>query len=206
MYFPARVSLRSGWRPKFVVVAAILVGLLGAGLRSNAQALTVETMTVNGRVNPLGIPAGEISFGWSMVSPQRGARQTAYQIRVGSSAGQQDVWDSGIIAAVTQVDIVLPASVPLSAATRYFWQVRVWDEQGQPSAWSAAAWFETGLLTPADWAGADWITRSVASPDLTQWSNYTATVEFTLHHDAFGVFVRSVPDQRHGRESGLQAA
>ncbi len=44
----------------------------------------------------------------------------------------------------------------LESGTRYTWKVRAWDESGQPSAWSAPAPLETGLLTQADWT-ASWI-------------------------------------------------
>ena len=44
----------------------------------------------------------------------------------------------------------------LRSGERYSWQVRVWDGSGKPSAWSASAWWEMGLLSPADWK-ASWI-------------------------------------------------
>ncbi len=43
---------------------------------------------------------------------------------------------------------------------RYYWQVRVWDAQGQPSPYSPASWWEMGLLSPQDWK-AKWITRDM---------------------------------------------
>jgi alpha-L-rhamnosidase len=159
-----------------------------------AGAVTVERLTVNGRANPLGIATNDISFSWAITSQARGVVQSAYRIRVGTTAGGADVWDTGLVASARQTDITLPATVQLAPAKRYFWQARVRDGNGGWSDWSAAAWFETGLLTTADWAGADWITRPEQSPDLTQWSNYTATVEFTLHNQAFGVFLRSSAD------------
>jgi alpha-L-rhamnosidase len=160
-------------------------------------ALTVTNLTCNGRTNPLGIGTNDISFGWAGVASERGVVQSAYQIRVGTTAGGADVWDSGLMFTNRQTDVTLPAGIPLSSARRYYWQVRVTDGNAVTSDWSAAAWFETGLLTTADWTGAEWITRPVASPDLTQWSNYTVTVEFTLHNTAFGVLLRSSADAQN---------
>src|SRR5674476_242337 len=161
---------------------------------SESQAVTVTNLSCNGRANPLGIATNDLSFGWTSVTNARGVVQSAYQIRVGATAGGTHVRDSGLVASNRQTDITLPAGILLTPAKRYYWQVRVRDGSAVQSDWSAAAWFETGLLTSADWAGADWITRPVQSPDLTQWSNYTATVVFTLQSQAFGVFLRSSTD------------
>ena len=171
----------------------LLFPLLALGVFP-CPALTVTNLTCNGRPNPLGIGTNDISFSWASVASERGMVQSAYQIRVGTTAGGADVWDSGLVFTNRQTDVTLPAGILLSSAQRYYWQVRVRDGNTVTSDWSEAAWFETGLLTTADWTGAEWITRSVQSPDLTQWSNYTATVEFTLHNTAFGVFLRSSTD------------
>jgi alpha-L-rhamnosidase len=160
--------------------------------------IAVDQLTTNGRANPLGIGAGDISFGWTATSSQRGTNQQAYQIRVGTSAASQDVWDSGQVQSARQVDVTLPSSIHLQPATRYYWQVLVWDTQGQASAWSNAVWFETGLLAESDWSGAAWITRpNNASPNPAAWTNYTATVDFTLQSQAFGVFLRSSTDAQN---------
>lgn len=170
----------------------LLLLLLVASVQSHA--VTVTNLTCNGRTNPLGIGTNDISFSWASVASERGVVQSAYHIRVGTTPGGADVWNSGLVASAQQTDLTLPAGIPLTAAKRYYWQARVQDGSAVLSDWSDAAWFETGLLTTADWAGADWITRPVQSPDLTQWSNYTATVVFTLQSQAFGVFLRSASD------------
>jgi alpha-L-rhamnosidase len=159
--------------------------------------LAVARMTTNGRVNPLGIAGTDISFGWSASASARGAKQSAYQLRVGTAPGLSDVWDSGHVVSDRQVDISLPPSVVLAPATRYHWQARVWDEANRAAAWSDTAWFETGLLSATDWNGAQWITRPVSAPDLNAWTNYSATVEFTLQSVAFGVLLRSSSDAQN---------
>lgn len=63
-------------------------------------------------------------------------------------------WRSGRISSSQQVDVRLPGAVPLRPATRYHWQVRVWDGHHRPSPWSSPARFETGLLAPTGWSGA----------------------------------------------------
>lgn len=125
-------------------------------------------MTVNGRSNPLGIAGDDISFAWAITAKERGVVQSGCQIRVGTRAGGGEVWNSGRVTSDQQVDIVLPADVRLSSATRYFWQVRIWDGNGTQSKWSAPAWFETGLISASDWAGAKWIARPTSTADATR--------------------------------------
>jgi alpha-L-rhamnosidase len=193
----ARLSMpRSIFRSVVLVTLVVAAGFAAcrSALGADPAAPAIERVTTNGRVNPLGIPAGDISFGWSATSAMRGTKQNAYQIQVGTSAGLHDVWDSGQVASDSQVDVRLPSSVTLQAATRYYWAVKIWDQEGRSSEWSQGAWFETGLLTEADWAGAAWLTRPVVSPNPNDWTNYTVTVEFTLQNQAFGVFLRSSAD------------
>lgn len=114
-------------------------------------------MTTNGRVNPLGIPADHLTLGWAMSSEERSAAQQAYEIRVGTTRGQGDVWESGRVESDRQMGVALPDSVPVASATRCYWQVRTWDARNTEGAWSEPAWFETGLLSKEDWSGADWI-------------------------------------------------
>ena len=48
------------------------------------------------------------------------------------------------------------AGKALASEQECFWKVRVWDEQGKPSAWSQPARWTMGLLKPSDWHG-KWI-------------------------------------------------
>ncbi len=120
---------------------------------------TVTDLTINGRVQPLGLDADSPSFGWALSTPERGATQTAYRLRIGTTCQGAEIWDSGRRDSDRQVDITPPTALPLASGTRYFWQVKLWDGRDSETEWSAPAWFETGLLAPADWAGARWIAR-----------------------------------------------
>lgn len=56
---------------------------------------------------------------------------------------------------------VLYAGAPLQAGQRAWWQVRAWDNDGQPSAYAAPAFWESGLLTRDAWRG-QWIGAALA--------------------------------------------
>ncbi|HJV69227.1 family 78 glycoside hydrolase catalytic domain [Ideonella sp.] len=139
-----------------------------AALPAHAAAvgeLTVSATTTNARTLPLGIDTDDVSLTWTLAARTRGARQLAYQVRVGTAPGRWDTWDSGKVISDRQIDVRLPASKPLRPATRYHWQVRAWDRHGRPGAWSEPSWFETGLISAADWQGAQWIAAPFDAPD-----------------------------------------
>ncbi|WAU83283.1 family 78 glycoside hydrolase catalytic domain [Streptomyces sp. Qhu-G9] len=127
--------------------------------------LRVTAPTVEYVRHPLGIDVQRPRLSWPMTSDEPGARQSGYRIRVASSATRlthPDVWDSGRIASDESV-LVSYAGPRLKPRTRYFWSVRVWDGDGNASAWSEPSWWETGLVDAAQWS-AQWVS---APPALT---------------------------------------
>ena len=117
-----------------------------------------------GMQEPLGIDITHPRLSWQLQDSRRGARQAAYEIRVASSPealaqDRADVWDSGRVDSDQSVNV--PYGGPaVESRRRYYWQVRVWDAQGQASSYSQASWWEMGLLSPDDWK-AKWITRDM---------------------------------------------
>jgi alpha-L-rhamnosidase len=92
---------------------------------------------------------------WALESAEAGKRQTAYRIRVAEHDREPGtLWDSGRVASSSSVDIVY-AGRPLPGASECVWAVQVWDEAGEPSAWSEPARFRTAL---AEWTAA-WVAR-----------------------------------------------
>jgi alpha-L-rhamnosidase len=193
MHFPLRLVLAT---------AVFLVACSSAPVAD--RALSFESTTINGRVDPLGIAAEDISFAWATAATAqtRGRTQSAYRIRVGTTEGGTDVWDSGRIKSDRQVDIRLPADLQLRSATRYYWQVRIWDGVGVASDWSSPAWFETGLLAAADWSGAKWIAhRGTSNPLLRGAVDLQKAVRSArVYASARGVYLLSI----NGRKVGDQ--
>ena len=142
----------------------MVVGAAALGLNMlQAAALTgpVE-LQVDNLKTPLGIDDPAPRFSWQLQDPARGARQTAYEVKVASraalldeSAGKADVWDSGRVESDASMN-VLYAGPELTPSTRYFWRVKVWDAAGKPYAESGTSWWETGLVKQANWQG-NWI-------------------------------------------------
>ncbi len=91
------------------------------------------------------------------------ALQTAYQILVSSdpdllNPDQADVWNSGKVDSDEMV--IVYAGPPLKSRTIYYWQVRIWDQDNNPTAYSEIASWETGLSIDSDWP-AKWIGAAI---------------------------------------------
>lgn len=167
----------------------VLCGILSAAVAQlcGAQQRTVRgpaELQVDNLEKPLGIDDPAPHFSWQLHDPERGARQTAYQVLVSSSAaelnsGNGDAWDSGRVSSSESLNVRY-AGTPLAASKRYFWRVKIWDAEGKPYANSEESWWETGLLDKSGWhsswigyetpeeaavrhAPAEWITNADAS-------------------------------------------
>ncbi len=110
--------------------------------------------------NPLGIDDPNPRLSWQVVTTnatERAQSETAYEIQAASSpallaANQPDLWDSGKVVSPQPFNVPYGGST-LASAQQVFWQVRVWDVNGQPSAWGATANWTMGLLNKTDWQG-----------------------------------------------------
>jgi alpha-L-rhamnosidase len=124
--------------------------------------LTPDKLVCEYLLNPIGLDVRRPRLSWQVGAQHRGARQTAYHIRVGNNpAALEDsaagiVWDTGKV--MSDHSLHIPYAGPaLQPGQRCYWQVRVWDEHDTVSAWSTAAWWEMGLLDSSNWQ-AEWIT------------------------------------------------
>ena len=173
---------------RFVAILVLVVlstPVLGAG-----SLATVGDLRCEYRVNPLGIDRPAPRLSWVLESSRRGERQTAYRVLVASSRQTLardvgDVWDSGKVLSGESLGIRYSGK-PLQSDCVYFWKVRVWDRDGEPTAWSPPAFWSTGLLDSTDWK-ARWIGLDRAvdgdAPDSPgrRLSARMLRREFTLH-------------------------
>ncbi|WP_414664769.1 family 78 glycoside hydrolase catalytic domain [Horticoccus sp. 23ND18S-11] len=155
------------------LASALLVSvfLFAGAARTFAQpapaGVTIAALRCEYLESPDTIDATAPRLSWRLESARRGAAQTAWQIRVASTAaklaaGEGDLWDSGRVAGSATNQIAY-AGRALASRAECFWQVRIWDDQNQASGWSAPARWAMGLLSPADW-NAEWIAHRDESP------------------------------------------
>ncbi|GAB4489527.1 MAG: alpha-L-rhamnosidase [Saprospiraceae bacterium] len=133
----------------------------------SAQNFIATNLTCEHRVNPVGLDVKQPRFSWKIKTEQRrGWQQSAYQIQVSTAADFSEknlVWDSGKVESDASI-LQSYKGTALKSGARYWWRVRVWDEKGKESDWSSNAFWDTALLSPADWKAA-WIEpESEAAP------------------------------------------
>ena len=132
-------------------------------LISVAQPLCIPTdLQCEYLKNPMGIDAAHPRLIWKLKDARKGAAQTAYQLIVGTdsqavSKGVGAHWQTGQVNSAAQ--LVIYEGQPLQAFTKYYYAVKVWDHNKQPSPLSAVNSFETGMLHMGNWQGA-WISDS----------------------------------------------
>jgi alpha-L-rhamnosidase len=152
-------------RTTIALLLTALGFLLTANLRAHGAdaAVKPDDLRCEYLVNPLGIDAAKPRLCWKLAALRagdRGLAQNAYQVLVADSeeklrADEGNLWDSGKVAS-DQCLHVEYAGKPLQSRQRCHWKVRVWDQDGKPSAWSEPALWSMGLLQAADWT-AQWI-------------------------------------------------
>lgn len=110
-----------------------------------AQKLSLYDLKVEHLINPLSIDNPKPRFSWKLTSNVKNTVQSNYEIRVGKTAviGNKPFWASS--KAVDQSILIAYSGPELSTKTKYYWQVRVKDNHGNTSAWSAVQYFQTGL-------------------------------------------------------------
>jgi alpha-L-rhamnosidase len=127
---------------------------------ARVAALTPANLLCEYLTNPLGIDETRPRLSWeskAVNAEARGLSQTAYQIVVASEVerlepGKADWWDSGRVASDQSIHVEYGGK-PLWSRARCHWKVRVWDQKGQVSPWSEAAFWSMGLLEESDWGG-----------------------------------------------------
>ena len=157
--------MRRGRKILSLILALTL--LMGIAVQSGVSAFAegvsdsvIVNLQTDYTTNPIGSDASTPTFSWQMQSEARGQLQSAYQVMVSSSAeklaaGDYDMWDSGKIESGIAVGVAYEGKA-LQAATRYFWQVKVWDQDGDAAISTEEAYFETGLMD-SGWDNAKWI-------------------------------------------------
>lgn len=116
---------------------------------------------------------------WRLHSDGSGQLQTAYHIQAATDPElllreAPDLWDSGMIDSCKSQRVDYEGAIP-RAGKRCWWRVRVWDAQGNPSAWSGIAQWRSLQLDPSQWQ-ATWIGSAVLSESELQPATYMRKV------------------------------
>ena len=151
-----------------------------------ANSVIPDNLKCNFRKNPLGVDVATPVLSWTIItdSRRRGMHQTGYQVLVATSIDKLkndngDLWSSGKIT-TDQMGQVVYAGKTLQTSQECWWKVKIWDEQGNPSAWSEPAQWTMGVLNNTDWKG-HWISAVGAEKYAHQYAS--AHSDFNLLRD-----------------------
>ena len=112
---------------------------------------------------PQGV-TGHPQFLWVMKSDKQNVRQTAYRLQIGKEGDfQTPVYDSQKVESEQSTQIS-PEDFEMEALTGYSVRVKVWNNLGEESEWSAPASFLSALKEPEDWR-ADFISVETEEAD-----------------------------------------
>lgn len=123
----------------FIATAGILLILNSCVNNTVPVNLRTEYLT-----EPLGLDASNPRFTWEYSGDDEHFIPNRYEIKIGTNPKDLQTYENGM---------------KLKPHTRYYWQVEVWDQNGDKSRPSEITWFETAKLSSSDWNG-QWITDS----------------------------------------------
>jgi alpha-L-rhamnosidase len=134
---------------------------------STSSDVAVKKLRCEYRVNPLGIDVVKPRLSWILESDQRDQMQSAYQVLVAGSEeklkrNKGDLWNSGKVESDQNIHVVYKGK-ELKSRMGCYWKVRMWDKDGNASAWSEPAFWTMGLLEPED-RQAEWIGYDAPTP------------------------------------------
>lgn len=112
------------------------------------------------QANPIGIDITKPRFSWEIKANVRNIKQIAYEVRVGLTTeklknGDPLFWTTKKVVSEESNQVIYNGPA-LESGKRYYWTVRIWDNQNHITDWSPISYWETGLLKTSDWK-ASWI-------------------------------------------------
>ncbi len=136
----------------------------------NPGDLLVENLKCEYKKNPVGIEAINPRLTWQVITSELSGSQKAYQLFAGTDSMEViketgNIWNSGKITSAQSLNILFQGET-LESGKKYFWKVKVWDENNRVSPWSEIATWEMGLLSKSNWDGAQWIAFEKLDPEL----------------------------------------
>lgn len=172
-------------------------------LTVNAQ-VQISELTVEHLTNPIGLDETQPKLGWILTSKQRNVMQTAYEIQVAENAAMKGklLWQTGKVTSDASINIAYEGE-KLQSGKRYFWRVRVWDNKGKSSGWSALNYFQMALLNAAEWK-AKWIEANIIEtkricPQFRKSFSTTKTIQSaTAYITAHGMYEANINGKKVG--------
>ena len=123
--------------------------------------VSVSNILCESKINPVGIEAEHPRLSWVVNSDEKDTRQSAYHILVSDSPQKLksnigNIWDSKVVKSDRSIQVEY-AGIALNSEKKYFWKVKILNQNGKESVWSQNGTWQMGLLSVSDWEKAIWI-------------------------------------------------
>ena len=123
-------------------------------INSYSKTVSVQNLSVEMRVNPIGIDVQEPRLSWQIASKLNSVQQIAYQIRVSTvndnfKNDKNIVWNSGKIQSTNSI-LIPYKGLPLQSGKTYHWNVKVWTNKGVATSKIAGNW-SMAYVDVKDW-------------------------------------------------------
>ncbi|WP_248722449.1 alpha-L-rhamnosidase [Seonamhaeicola sp. ML3] len=148
---------------RHIYLALLFVIIVSCNEKHESEStLVFNKVMVDSKVNPQTIESETPVFSWVVNAEGFNKTQTAYHILVASSEeklneNDADIWNSGEVKSNQSAHVKFEGKT-LEALKKYYWKVKIWDENGASSSWSDINSFEMGLMNQSNWGEAKWIT------------------------------------------------
>jgi len=121
----------------------------------------ITNIKIDNVSKPLALKNQKPKLSWIVESNERRKKQASFRVLVSSSKevlekNEGDIWDSG--KTNKEENYCYYNGKPLESFKKYFWKVKIWDEEDKDSIWSEISYFETGPLVKEDWK-ANWVSK-----------------------------------------------
>lgn len=147
-----------------------------------SQNLKISSARIEQLENPIGLDISQPRFSWILQSDTKDVMQTAYEITVTSAPDfniKSLLWSSK---KSSDQSIYIKYEGPaLASNTRYYWNVKVWDNKGNIGM-SANQYFHTGFMNASDWT-AKWIAAQSKIGDDKSFPSPMFRKEFSVPKD-----------------------
>jgi alpha-L-rhamnosidase len=151
------------------IIAFAVCFLVTDGLSAQVTSpLQPSRLTCEYIENPLGIDTKAPRLSWTLKSTVRNQFQSAYDLILSDNIkdiqqGKGNVWSTGKIISSQNIQIEYKDGA-LKSFTKYYWRVKVYNQNNDASPWSDINSFETAMLSRSDWK-AQWISDGSKNPE-----------------------------------------
>ena len=159
--FITKISMANSKKIIGITFILVIVVILAPVSICNANDISVYATKIGNLDAPVGIAKERLQFSWKMKSDKQNVMQTAYQILLSDDLNKLNteegiVWNSGKVVSESSLQVAYGGETLLSEQ-KYFWKVKLWDNQGNETNWSEPTSFVTALFNKSDWTSAKWL-------------------------------------------------